>query len=90
VPFCARSDSVARPRLRGGSPVPKPEDETTLLVYAEEVAPPYEVINEKKAPELWLHESCLATNLASLNMRVPEEYLFIQSYAPSCISILFS
>jgi hypothetical protein len=46
--------------LRSGSPVPEPEDETTLLVYTEEVTPPYEVIDEKKAPELGLHKSCLA------------------------------
>ncbi len=30
------------------NPVPEPE-ETTIIVYAEEVAPPYEVIDEKKA-----------------------------------------
>jgi hypothetical protein len=30
-----------------GNPVP--EDETTIFVYAEEIAPPYEVIDEKRA-----------------------------------------
>jgi hypothetical protein len=40
-------------RALRGSPVPEPEDETTIFVYAEEIAPPYvtsyEVIDEKKA-----------------------------------------
>jgi len=31
-----------------GSPAPEPEDETTIFLYAEEVAPPYEVMDEKK------------------------------------------
>ena len=35
--------------LRGGSPVPELEDETTVFVYAGEIAPPYEIIDEKKA-----------------------------------------
>ena len=34
--------------LRGN--VAEPE-ETTILVYAEEIAPPYEVVDEKKAPD---------------------------------------
>jgi hypothetical protein len=37
--------------LRGGSPVP---DETSLLVYAEEV--PHTRLSMKKALESWLHE----------------------------------
>jgi hypothetical protein len=32
-----------------GNTVPEPEEETTILVYAQEVAPPYEVVDEKKA-----------------------------------------
>jgi len=36
--------------LRGNSLL-EPEEETTILVYAQEVAPPYEVIDEKGAPD---------------------------------------
>lgn len=32
-----------------GSPVLEDEDETTIFVYAEQAAPQYEVIDEKKA-----------------------------------------
>lgn len=32
-----------------GNTVPESEEETTILVYAQEVAPPYEVVDEKKA-----------------------------------------
>jgi len=32
-----------------GNAISEPEEETTILVYAQEVAPPYEVIDEKKA-----------------------------------------
>jgi hypothetical protein len=35
-------------RALRGSPVPEPED-VSIFVYAEEIAPPYEVIDEKKA-----------------------------------------
>jgi len=36
-------------RALRGSPIPEPEDETTIFVLTEEIAPPYEVIDEKKA-----------------------------------------
>ena len=32
-----------------GNTVTEPEEETTILVYAQEIAPPYEAIDEKKA-----------------------------------------
>jgi hypothetical protein len=35
-------------RALRGSPVPEPED-VSIFVYAEEIAPPYEVVDEKKA-----------------------------------------
>jgi hypothetical protein len=31
-----------------GNAISEPEEETTILVYAQEVAPPYEVSDEKK------------------------------------------
>jgi len=43
--------SVLFVRALRGNAVLEPEEETTILVYAQEVAPPYEVIDEKKAPD---------------------------------------
>jgi len=38
-------------RALRGNPVPDAEEETTILVYAGEIAPPYEAIDEKKDPD---------------------------------------
>jgi hypothetical protein len=40
-----------------GSPVPEPED-VSIFMYAEEIAPPCEVINEKKALDAVPVENC--------------------------------
>ena len=32
-----------------GNAVTEPEEETTILVYAQEIAPPYEAVDKKKA-----------------------------------------
>ena len=39
-------------RALRGNPVPDTEEETTIFVYAGDIAPPYEVIDEKKDPDV--------------------------------------